>query len=522
MKLSGIIDDPLKSLIEQIQNEVRGPNELVTLGNYLCQMGLYNDAEQHYLSLRNDSWEIKKSTEKAAILTGLIRSLIAQDKLSSAIEYYNEAEELLSRDKVAVHTGRKLWIEMGNLWREKKKFFPACQCYSQSYSWSFCKKAKEECIECDLILAEKYTNEGIMDLDYDNPDVIISPESALNKFERSISIHRKILPENHLLFAIDYFNMGLAKQRIGPFDEAIDHFKRALEIRLSSLPMNHLQFAEIYLRLGNLYFKEHDNINTLLNYEYALDIQLMYLSRNHSAFALTYNGLGEYYQRQYDYDEAAKYFNKAYNHYPETAREDKYVSLQNFHTCHQAAKVKKIVIQGMHNHHNSNNIHATEKLAVDFRNIPEFFLVDKLSKEHIDLRGHSEETQLRSQMRILWNFLRKDCGIKTLRMIQGKICEDENDVVLIGDALQTNTSLIYFELSTRYSVLKKTHQDISLPNIRSISSAISINKTLKSLTISTLTVEGIRILADGLYNNSTLATLDLNHNNFSSNNAFNQ
>jgi hypothetical protein len=125
-------------------------------------MGLYNEAEQHYLSLRNDSWKTKKSTEKAAVLTGLIRSSIAQNKSSSAIEYYNEAEELLFRRKVEVHTGRKLWIEMGNLCREIKKFLPAFQCYSRSYSWSFCKKDKERCVKCDLLLAETYTNKGIM------------------------------------------------------------------------------------------------------------------------------------------------------------------------------------------------------------------------------------------------------------------------------------------------------------------------------------------------------------------------
>ncbi len=36
LKLSGIINDQLKNLIKQIRNELRGPNELLTLGNYLC------------------------------------------------------------------------------------------------------------------------------------------------------------------------------------------------------------------------------------------------------------------------------------------------------------------------------------------------------------------------------------------------------------------------------------------------------------------------------------------------------
>ena len=58
-------------------------------------------------------------------------------------------------------------------------------------------------------------------------------------FEKSIQIKEKILPVNHLSWAISYSNMSHVYDHMGDYSKALSFLEKTLVVRQKSLPATH-------------------------------------------------------------------------------------------------------------------------------------------------------------------------------------------------------------------------------------------------------------------------------------------
>ncbi|CAF1184274.1 unnamed protein product [Didymodactylos carnosus] len=199
LALTGEEDKELKTLTNQIRQEVRSESKLNSLGRLLQKMGKYIEAEQYYLVLLNET-----SPEDPYIATihnniGLIYNDMGD--YSKALTYYEQALELELKRLGSNHPFvATTYNNIGGVYNEMRDY-----------------------------------------------------SKALTYYERALELKLKTLDPNHPDVAAAYNNIGGVCDDMGDYSKALTYYEQALELELKTLGSNHPDVAAAYINIGRLY-----------------------------------------------------------------------------------------------------------------------------------------------------------------------------------------------------------------------------------------------------------------------------
>ncbi|CAF4105985.1 unnamed protein product [Didymodactylos carnosus] len=258
LALTGEEDKELKTLTNQIRQEVRSESTLDSLGLLLRKMGKYIEAEQYYLMLLNET-----SPEDPYIATihnniGLVYNDMGD--YSKALTYYEETLDF-----------------------DMKTLGPNHPDVAATYN----------------NIGDVYTAMG----DY---------SKALTYYEQTLELKLKTLGSNHPDVAATYNNIGALYNHMGDYSKALTYFEQALELKLKTLGPSHPAVATTYNNMGRVYNDMGDYSKALTYYEQTLELQLKTLGPNHPDVATTYNNIGDVYNDMGDYSKALTCFKRAF------------------------------------------------------------------------------------------------------------------------------------------------------------------------------------------------------------------
>ena len=136
-------------------------------------------------------------------------------------------------------------------------------------------------------------------------------EEALDSYEKSLSLRKKVLGEEHPYTADSYNNIGTIYDDLGEHEKALEYYQKALDIRKIVLGEDHPYTADSYNNIGAIYNDIDENQKALEFHLKALSIRKQALGEDHPDIALSYNNLGNTYKNMGDYLTALKYYKKS-------------------------------------------------------------------------------------------------------------------------------------------------------------------------------------------------------------------
>ncbi|CAF2667344.1 unnamed protein product [Rotaria sp. Silwood2] len=137
-------------------------------------------------------------------------------------------------------------------------------------------------------------------------------KQALDFFEESIKVYRKIRSHDHPELATSYGNIALVYNNMGDYKKALEYNEKALAIRKITLPENHPHLATSYSHIGQVY-RSMDNYEKALEYyEKDLEITKKVLPENHPHLANSYSQIGHIYNHMGDYKKTLEYYEKSH------------------------------------------------------------------------------------------------------------------------------------------------------------------------------------------------------------------
>jgi tetratricopeptide (TPR) repeat protein len=165
------------------------------------------------------------------------------------------------------------------------------------------------------ILLKQSTDEGDKGYLYNMFGMIKDAQGEYTKaaeyYEKSITIHQKILPANHPSLATSYNNIGLLYRNIGDYSQSLLSFEKAFEMRQKALAPNHPDLAASYNNIGSVYDNMGEYSKALSSYKKALEIRQKILPANHPDLATSYNNIGAVYDSMNEYSKALSSYEKA-------------------------------------------------------------------------------------------------------------------------------------------------------------------------------------------------------------------
>ena len=111
--------------------------------------------------------------------------------------------------------------------------------------------------------------------------------------------------------ATSYNNLGMAYDAKGAYDTAIEYYNKSLSIKLKTLGGDHPSVATSYNNLGGAYHNKGAYDTAIEYYNKSLSISLKTLGGDHPDVATSYNNLGMAYRAKGAYDTAIEYYNKS-------------------------------------------------------------------------------------------------------------------------------------------------------------------------------------------------------------------
>jgi len=117
-----------------------------------------------------------------------------------------------------------------------------------------------------------------------------------------------------------YHMFGMIKNEQGKYEEAVEFYEKSIKINKKILSSSHLDLAASYSGIGFAYrnMKKKDYSRALSCYEDALLIYKMNFSPNHANLATCYNNIGFVYEGMKKYSTALTYYQKALEIYENT------------------------------------------------------------------------------------------------------------------------------------------------------------------------------------------------------------
>ena len=255
VELSTDIQEQWHDVMLYLRTEMSERPTLVTLGNFLSEMGDLNKSEQYYNLLMG---ELENEDDRGSILTAIGAVHYRKKDFSQALHYCSQGLEQLR---------------------------------SLSY------------IHPDLGTA--YNIMGTIYLELDRLD------NAMHYFKYALNVHEKTLTNDHILIAADLNNIGMVDLQAHRFDIASDRLSRSLQIKLSVLPADHPLVGHGYANMALLYSKQQKWLDSHSFYDQAIEIQRKTLPPLHPDLATTYANKARVFVSEKQFDCALQLYKQA-------------------------------------------------------------------------------------------------------------------------------------------------------------------------------------------------------------------
>jgi tetratricopeptide (TPR) repeat protein len=131
----------------------------------------------------------------------------------------------------------------------------------------------------------------------------------MGQFHKSQQVYEALLDQttDERERANSYNQIASTKYGQGEYDEAITFDGKTIEIHQKTLPPNHLDFAATYNNISKVYHNMGDYRKALSFYEKALEIQKQLLPPNQPKLAISYNNIGNVYLKMGNYPKAPEH-----------------------------------------------------------------------------------------------------------------------------------------------------------------------------------------------------------------------
>ncbi|CAF0977592.1 unnamed protein product [Didymodactylos carnosus] len=295
--LSEKVDKDMEQLTMYFRNEIGKNPTLITLADYLTQMGNYDAAKTYFDILIDTMSSLEHESNDAELYTKAGQLYYLTDDYEKSLKYHLKASSIITVCNLDLALVEK---NIGKVYKAIGKYDSALMHYERALD-----------IEQQLLsdnhpdIAETYKNIGeIYNQQGDHAH-------ALGYYERAQQIVLKLLPPNHPGFSTTYNNIDEVYYNRNDDTQVMNYHEKALQIRLSSLPPDHPSIVEDYLYIGKVCYGAKEFDKCLKYYKKSLEIRLMSLSSNHPSTASVYNSIGKVYYEKGNYIESLSNYKQA-------------------------------------------------------------------------------------------------------------------------------------------------------------------------------------------------------------------
>ncbi|CAF1290533.1 unnamed protein product [Adineta steineri] len=294
LQLTSYDDQQLRLLTDRIREEAGGGTGWHRLGNLLIKTGQFNNAEELYNVLLEQTFD---EGEKVHYYNQLGYIKDEQGDYEKAIWYYEQGLEIEEKTVPSNHSLLATsYNSIGLVYNRMGEYSKALAFYEQAF------EIKQKTLPPNhLSLATSYNNIGLV---YKKTGAY---SKALSDYQKALEIREKALPSNHPDLAASYTNIGGVYVEIGEHAKALSYHEKALEILTKAFPSNHPDLASLYDSIGSVYNKMGEYSKALSSHEKALAIQQKTLASYHPRLATSYNNIAMVYYYMEDYSKALSY-----------------------------------------------------------------------------------------------------------------------------------------------------------------------------------------------------------------------
>ncbi|CAM4921913.1 unnamed protein product [Rotaria socialis] len=256
LTLIDVNDPQLAALTHRMREHLSESTGWQRLGDWLLNVGQYQQAEELYIGLLKNS-SCDKENAYVYQQLGLIK--YNQQEYTEAVSYYKKS--------------LKIYQEI--LCEDDQKLGAICKSVAMAY--------------------EKLEDQS----------------NALKFFEKAHDIYKKVLPANHPDLSTLYRNIGQLYNSMGNYSKTLEFYEKASAIQEKTLTSDHLDLAASYDNIASVYNNAGDFSNALEFYDKALKIKEKTLNQTEPSLASSYNNIGSMHCCMDDHKKALKFFKKA-------------------------------------------------------------------------------------------------------------------------------------------------------------------------------------------------------------------
>lgn len=298
LKLTNDDDQQLRILTDRIRMETAGGKSWLRLGILLMKIGQFNQAEEVYTTLLNQTSD---KFEESAIYNqlGLIKE--HQGEYDKSIAFFEKSIEI--SETFLPKNDSDLATRYGNLaiaYGSTGQYAKAISLFQKTL------EIRQQVLPSnDPNLAVSHINLGMM---YFRKAEYVT---ALSSYEKALKIFEATLPPNHPDFARCYNNIASAYQSLANYSNALTFHKKALDIRQNVLPSSHPDFIVSYVNIASVYEAMGNYSQALSFHEKASKLYEKVLDPDHPLLATSYNNIATIYQTVHEIPKALFYLEKA-------------------------------------------------------------------------------------------------------------------------------------------------------------------------------------------------------------------
>ncbi|CAF1289719.1 unnamed protein product [Rotaria sordida] len=326
-------DADYKAFMETLAKDLKGKDDLVSIGNYLLQMGKFDEAESHYQILIENNL-LENDYDLATCYHGLAQTNTKKGDYDLALDSIGTALKYLSKPLNEKHYSliAQCYNEYGSVYCKKGDYLLAFKYYEKALltkynnvATTYAGIAEIHQLMENYSLALEYQYKRL-EQQWDAPPSMIAntyidigkiyslmkqQEQASSMFNQAVKIQLRTLHPGHPDLGYTYSAVGLMYSEIGNEQKALEYIQKAYQLQVKSLPANHPDFCESYTHFGNLYLKKGDLDKALIYFKKLLDSQIKTLSEKHPSVADTYTLIGKVFYGKSDYKQALFYYKKS-------------------------------------------------------------------------------------------------------------------------------------------------------------------------------------------------------------------
>ena len=293
-------DEELKTLTESLRKDINSTHPILSLSTLMLVMAKYDQAENCYRLLLQDS-DISKSFDLVNSIYCNIASIYKD--IGRQVEATNWLETLV------------------NLVLQHSPFNPdlfihAYNSLAESYA---AQGAYEKALACYRNVLDTKLNQPNPDQEdiaglYNNIGNVYEAQHryscAIDSYKEALRIRLIIYPSNHPNVAVMYSNISAVYRGQGDYNRALEYLNKTLDIQTHSITSNHPDLATTYNNLSAVFSEKGDFENALYMSQKSIDIYQSLLTR-HPDIANSYNNIGGIYRLRGEHNKAIEYFRKA-------------------------------------------------------------------------------------------------------------------------------------------------------------------------------------------------------------------